>query len=411
MMIPDTCNFQPGRIFHNHHRPSSSKENELYIIRDTIDTNYDEYFSVSNNKKKPEDHVQDEVANKDMEETTACFNEEDEDANLANLNAENVIVNKNLGKVSNNNNLNSTPLAVKKKLQEHGLLDMTNSPTKPIASPPQKPASLAITPNKKLGDSKTNSPMKYIQTTLSPIGESPMKKSTSSSINKVVNTPIKLMMLTTPTKSPSILRKNEERHACKSHDKSMDYSFEFRDQLQKNARMKNNSVEASGIAERASLVKKPAVSTSKSNNQAKGSASDRSLAEISQQSESFLMSPNSKKLASQQPNRSKKLKQLTMAQAFATNSDKQATTSNQALQQKPPSTNSNGSSSAIGGASSKQSAASSSRNNQIDFDETCLPDSFMQAPGVDEYSANSSKLCSIKNEPMDHVSVYIFCVI
>jgi hypothetical protein len=409
--IPDTCNFQPGRIFGN--RPSGANAttgNDRFIIRDTLDSNYDELFpakKITNNNRQSTDNagggkrVVDARAAavvNDLEET-ACFNEEAEDAYLANLDtSQHAPVNKNLNKVATattatGENMNSTPLAVRKKLQETGLQDLTNSVMNVtgVASPPQKPSTLAITPKKSVIDS----PLKYIQMRLSPISESPFKKSsghqTTAGQQASKTTPTKFMLLTTPTKSPSVIRLNSHQPdgIDNNQDKSMDYSFEFREQLLKNSKNKIAVATAASGTDQTSVLKQTAKPTQQSisTTRAKMSASERNLADVAQQCESFLMSPGSKNATGTSQNRAKKLKQLTMAQAFASaaSNDKPATVASAGL--------------LSGMNKSKQSAV----RTQIDFDETCLPEESLQQTLNDNVASAAGKLHSIKNEPNDHV--------
>ena len=275
----------------------------------------------------------------------------------------------------NGSRMNSTPLAVKKKLQDHGLLDITSSPTKngsetatametTIGSATGKALQqkqqqvktltnyssyLAITP-KKLNEnasinnnSNKDSPAKFIQTIFSPVFESSTKQYETTA------TPIKSLKLTTPTKpSPSLLIGKKTlalNSASNEQDKSLDYSFEFREQVQKNSRPSKTTAAVS----KSKLI-----------------TSEKNLAEIARQSESFLHSPNSKKAS--QTNKNKKLKQLTMTQAFAS-------------QQQPTISQAKQTSKSINDAS-----------KEVDFDETCLPEGYSQTKAV--------KLVSIKPEPV-----------
>lgn len=127
-------------------------------------------------------------------------------------------------------NSQSTPLAVKKKLQEHGLLDLTNSPH-------ESPYKSSILNSKQQNTNKQNqfsSPVKYIQSKFA--FESPGPKVSN------IKTPVKIV-LKTPIKSPSLISKrpqfqqapidqneNEKTNSSLNEEQndSLDFSFEFK---------------------------------------------------------------------------------------------------------------------------------------------------------------------------------------
>lgn len=211
-MVPDTCIAQtePNNI---------KKSSKQFIIRDTIDSNYAEIFpdrnkleTINENSIINESFEKESGSGKNVDET--CL---EEDAVLGLLKDNNKQIS-DLSKIHLLKNSQSTPLAIKKKLQEHGLLDMTNSPFQ--------------TPNK---NSKLSTPIKYVQSKFS--FESPRDS----------ETPVKLV-LTTPTKSPSIFVKkpnfqassgNDEKSFNANQNDSFDFSFEFREQAK--TKSKNSS--------------------------------------------------------------------------------------------------------------------------------------------------------------------------
>ena len=173
VVIPDTCmpQFDSDKI---------TKPSRQLIIRDTVDSNFDEIFKpVPQNKL---DTINENSVINDSFEKEGEASQNLEETCIEDLIPEVKKVIPDTSRVNFLKTSQSTPLAIKKKLQEHGLLDLTNSPYE--------------TPQK---NKKTISPVKYIQSKF--ILESP-KNSTSSN----VKTPVKIL-LKTPTKSPSIFMK------------------------------------------------------------------------------------------------------------------------------------------------------------------------------------------------------------
>lgn len=129
--IPDTC-FVGQNVATN--KPMASAR---LMVRDTLDSNLDEVL----NRKELENFLQ----NEDIIEKNKQTHSNDPKTTQNNqLNAKDVnetclddVMNQQLTlKNIVSQQQSSTPLAVKKKLQEHGLLDMTNSPC-PSESPPK----------------------------------------------------------------------------------------------------------------------------------------------------------------------------------------------------------------------------------------------------------------------------------
>lgn len=203
-MVPDTCMPQ----FEAEHIKMPSKQ---LIIRDTIDSNFDEIFN-DRERNKLETINENYIINESLDKKKSLDKNLDETC----LEEEAVldmihVINKKSHDLSKNHLLKtsqSTPLAVKKKLQEHGLLDLTNSPYQ--------------TPTK---NAKISTPVKYLQSRIS--FESPRDS----------KTPVKVV-LKTPTKSPSLLIKKPNFHNSNDDEKfsnvnqndSFDFSFEFRQQ-------------------------------------------------------------------------------------------------------------------------------------------------------------------------------------
>jgi hypothetical protein len=217
----------------------------------------------------------------------------------------------------------STPLLVKKKLQEHGLLDLSHSSssadqespndveksqsifakanTNNSAKPAQRDQNTALL--------NTSSPIKYIQRTLSQSSELGGSSSTSSlgvgkSI-KAAKTPPRvasalMSVKSTPSKSPSIFSKStsiddEAKRAKKNsradddqdsqkNDETLDFSFEFRNETSKKASKANKKDE---------------------NKQRSSTNSSKNALSVKENADD-VSSPKS----------SKRFKQLTMTQAF-----------------------------------------------------------------------------------------------
>ena len=138
----------------------------------------------------------------------------------------------------------STPLAIKKKLQEHGLLDLTCSPqtTQETQLPPQKiPQKEEASKEKPAANKKlnVNSPVKYIQRQFSPLVESPQKgvvlgltTPTKGGLKTPSKTPAKSREET--CRSPSVIGKKAATTAPETNENDaeneLDYSFDFREQ-------------------------------------------------------------------------------------------------------------------------------------------------------------------------------------
>ena len=158
----------------------------------------------------------------------------------------------------------STPRDVKLKLQEHGLLDVTNSPLNSASgakndsshnatefvkkNPPAKTAIAATKSTAKIDkpaskatknlNLNANSPIKYIQRQFSPIVEnaSPIKFNENQlDANGVITTPSKIVYLTLLKTTPnSKLNQNNNNNNANNSDNSLDYSYEFRELLNNN---------------------------------------------------------------------------------------------------------------------------------------------------------------------------------
>jgi hypothetical protein len=358
MYIPDTCadmlNY-PTETDSN--VPQAIKaapiQNKGLVIRDTIDTN-DCFMDFAEHENK-NDTVE---TSEDMDKTRL----------------DNPAVKKNF-QIKDVNNLylnrvvsQSTPLAIKKKLQEHGLLDLTCSPqtTQETQLPPQKmPQKEELVKEKPAANKKlnVNSPVKYIQRQFSPLVESPQK-----GLVLGLTTPTKGALKTpskTPAKSredscrsPSIIGKKATTTAALTNENDveneLDYSFDFREQ-------KKNTQN-----------KKPANSTLKPKNTLENISNNVFMSKSPFKANDDPPSP--KRTAQNKP---KRFKQLTMAQALSTHAD----TSSKSSQ------NSN--------KTSKTSLVSkSSSSNQLDIDEDFSDET------QDVRSQNLRSVFSIKNEPV-----------
>lgn len=354
MYIPDTCadilNYPTET---NSNAPKAIKaapiQNKGLVIRDTIDTN--EFFM---------DFAEHENKNETVETS--------EDMDKTRL--DNPIVNK---KNVNTLHLNrvvsqSTPLAIKKKLQEHGLLDLTCSPqtTQETQLPPQKiPQKEEASKEKPAANKKlnVNSPVKYIQRQFSPLVESPQKgvvlgltTPTKGGLKTPSKTPAKSREET--CRSPSVIGKKAATTAPETNENDaeneLDYSFDFREQ------------------KRNTQNKKPANSTLKPKNTLENISNNVFMSKSPFKANDDPPSP--KRTAQNKP---KRFKQLTMAQALSTHAD----TSSKSSQ------NSN--------KTSKTSLAiKSSSSNQLDIDEDFLDET------QDVRNQNLRSVFSIKNEPV-----------
>ncbi|CAF0721636.1 unnamed protein product [Brachionus calyciflorus] len=318
LVIPDTCMPQFGI---DQDKPNSKKNTRQLIIRDTIDSNFDEIFKPVNQNNKLDTIDENSVINDSFEKeirTTRNFDETclEENVNLEiNDHAKKIIPD--TSRVNFLKNSQSTPLAIKKKLQEHGLLDLTNSPYKsPIKS------------------SKTNSPVKYVQSKF--VMESPKNPTTSN-----IKTPVKVV-LKTPTKSPSIFCKKPNfltgnEISNENQEDSFDFSFEFREQIKSKSSLSSKSTQ--------------------SNNNLKNSLSNTSVFSNSSTSKSprAKMSQNNRNM-----NNTKRFKQLTMNEAFNPCGE------NKNIQ------NENKISSFFTRKESEKNLSSNNKNVN-DLDETCLP--------------------------------------
>lgn len=345
------------------------------MIRDTIDSNYDEIFrdlnrennnrleTVSENRSLEEEDKQRRSVTKDVDVDETCLEEE----NI-------LTVNKNLNRVNYlAKNSQSTPVAVKKKLQEHGLLDLTNSPN--AHESPYKSQSIIKNANHLLNhkNKQFNSPIKYIQSKF--IYESPTTiGSSSSSTSSKIKTPVKVI-LKTPTKSPSMLAKKTQNENTNSNlsesstkeeneqNDSLDFSFEFREQFNKKNSKHSNA--------------QPAKVTTNSSTSSNGSSMNQSKKSLSLNfNETATTSPN-KKGSQLRPN-AKRFKQLTMTQAFASQqNDTTLNKNNQSIKLK--------------------------NGNKTDLEETCLPN--------DEILSNLKSI-KVKDEPLIIVcilfSIFLF---
>ena len=126
-MIPDTCafNYKPKKIAPISHKDRISSE---FIIRETVDSN-ELLEAVSEGQ---ETVVEPSSFENNIENTSDLDKTLDQPRELVQQISQTKskkLAAKKIGS-QNSNSQSSTPMAVKKKLQEYGLLDMTNSPEK-----------------------------------------------------------------------------------------------------------------------------------------------------------------------------------------------------------------------------------------------------------------------------------------
>ena len=189
-------------------------------------------------------------------------------------------------------NSQSTPMSVKKKLQEHGLLDMTNSPHKEESPKVKTNEPINVTTKQPKAQKKNSSPKKKFN--FSPIAESPCKQPTI--LSALANSPLRFY-LKTPTKTTNTPMKsvledveNNNRPNEETVEKSVDSSFEFREQLLKKSKGKSGT---------------------QNKTKANRGYLERNLSDVSND----VASPRKSQ------NRAKRFKQLTMTQAFASQSE------------------------------------------------------------------------------------------
>lgn len=307
--IPDTCMNEPKRSSNN-----INMNNKNLVIRDTIEevdenscTKIDD--SISNEKELGEN----------FEKRTDIFN-----------------------KLDTKSKAQSTPLSVRKKLHEFGLCDLTNSPgqinsvmnsnsesTDGVSSPSAIRKNTLSSP----------APVKFIQKHFSPILESPLSPKRLSTVTlspkTSLKTPVKLLQLTTPTKSPAngksiqqlLTVSNDTTRLENDGQNELDYSFEFREQMEKKNKEKV-SISQSSFKMPSQLNKqnntKKSLTNKKSSQIIKRSpakldgVNERSIFDLL----SDLSSPN-KNQQNAQPSKPKKLKQLTMKQIFTPQTNEQ----------------------------------------------------------------------------------------
>ena len=311
------------------------------IIRDTIETR--EFLL----NKKPNEY------NEKIIEIEESLDEDEEAEELEKIESEkciNPIFNHNNKQISRNSQ--STPMSVKKKLQEHGLLDMTNSPRNQEnqRSPPKV--------NNVNNTKRVQSPKKKFN--FSPIAESPSKLQQPTILTALANSPLRLYVRT-PTKSPSSLTKNTPSKLVEGSEnvdveKSLDSSFEFREQLMRKSKGK------------LSLASKQQTT--------KGSKKlVRNLSDLSNDI------PSPKK--SQNQNRAKRFKQITMTQAFATQNEQNKTSN----LNNPARTNDQ---------INKNVFRLGAENNLANLEETCLPHN-------ETFDPDRTNLLPTKTEPFTQV--------
>jgi len=370
--IPDTClNVDKFNILRDK-KKLDIRDKEKFIIRDTIDCeDFLQDVRSESLKEIAEATTEIDTTSEDMERTTLMPT----DSNRPN---EKILENKKLKRL--NTEQQSTPLSVKKKLQEHGLLDMTNSP--------EATKSRSRTPDKidKTKAKTAQTPSKYIQKLFSPVAESPEKDKLIGTLTRADSK--YCLFLKTPTKSPSLLTKskstisqiNQEKAESttinenfNNHDDSLDYSFEFRGKANcKKSSIeinKTNSSSSSSLASKSKINAKLA-SQSKPSNEKK--------------LEDEIPSPKKSQQELHQRNKAKRFKQLTMTQAF-----NNTQSPNKSKQDLVVSQFSNAKQSQK--FTSKSIFKMSSKEKLQDMEETCLPT---------EQSHEVSRLNIVKDEPM-----------
>ncbi len=372
--VPDTC-FDVDTF--NNLRENKKLENrnkEKFIIRDTIDCGeFLQDVRSDHLKEIAEATTEIDTTSEDMEKTTLMSSD-------SNIPSEKVVENKKLKRLKTDQQ--STPLSVKKKLQEHGLLDMTNSP--------ETSKFRSKTPDKmdKIKAKSAQTPNKYIQKLFSPVAESPEKDKIIGTITRAES---KFgLFLKTPTKSPSLLSKNKNAISqinkektesvqmsenCNNPDDSLDYSFEFREKTNSKKSSidtnKTNSSSASNLVSKSQISSK--LSTQSKSNGEKNFASK----------EDEIPSPKKNQQELQQRNKAKRFKQLTMTQALNN------TQSPNKLKQDLVTQSSNTKQSQK--LTSKSIFKMSSKEKLPDFEETCLPT---------EQLYEVTRLNVVKDEPM-----------
>jgi hypothetical protein len=399
LQIPDTC-------LMDNNSNTSDKENGYFkpngrlIIRDTIDSvnffdllNYEEVQQENNNDKNLS------TINESNDSTPDKLSEKSKPS----------AVTKNLLTKQFASKNQSTPLSVKKKLQEHGLLDMTNSPSAPILTTRSKSKDCDLDRSQSIISKPPVTPTKYIQRQFEPLIESPNNKD---------KTPTKLVLIT-PTKSLNSLMKKSSsieidfrskntptkvvtnqiepnnakietptKRTDQAND-SLDFSFEFRQQQQHKKQQQS---------QKTSQKLEPVVSVIP-NNKTKSIASTNKNIFSQNSNSSKLTNSSNKKAAAQQvnpvdipsPNKpinnnppaAKRFKQLTMTQAFSITQDQPSTTNNNLKNKEPK-----------------------------DLDETCLPDSLINNINKNKNQQNQAKtsdnnndeLVRIKPEPVENTA-------
>ena len=342
LMIPDTC------CMTSELQPNAKEVPQRFVIRETIDT--DNNFLIGASPELPTRISEEDSNLSDSEMDKTQFNE--------NVNTNLIKSNPHLLNVGSNQ---STPLSVKKKLQEHGLLDLTNSPLK--------------NPSQPLAAKKTNiqseSPARSKQCQ-SSCYEEMSSPSIVKSAKSPMKTPIKFLTLQrTPNLSPSLTFRamNEQE----------------------------NSKDASGF--------EPTFKVPKAKSKKSEAAKNKKLIvpanpnyNIFEKSQFDLFNeiPSPRKSVDTSMRPQKRFKQLTMTQAFATQQEKTPTKEDSAARN---ASKSDQDLTRLNAKASKGAATAASAFK--DLDETCLPPSFPASnAGFVTSTKNSFSLKQIKNEPL-----------
>ena len=253
LQIPDTC------LVDNNSNTSDKengfiKPNGRLIIRDTIDSV--NCFDLLNEREEEEEH--DQEANNDKNLSTIDESASSTPDQITEKASKPSAVNKNLLNKQFGSTNQSTPLSVKKKLQEHGLLDMTNSPSAPILTTRSKSNDANLDRSQSIINKGPATPTKYIQRQFEPLVESPNNKdktptklvlitptkSSNNLMKKASSVEIDFKSKNTATKTAAIINSTETntttcietptKQTDQAND-SLDFSFEFRQQQQQNS--------------------------------------------------------------------------------------------------------------------------------------------------------------------------------
>ena len=340
LMIPDTC------CMTSELQPTAKELPQRFVIRETIDT---DNFLVGASPELPARISEEDSNLSESEIDKTQFNE--------NVNTNLMKSNPHLLNVCSNQ---STPLSVKKKLQEHGLLDLTNSPAKNPSQPLAKKTNIQ-------NESPARPNKQYQSNCYEEMGSPSIVKSAKSPLK----TPIKFLTLQrTPNKSPSLTFR-----AMNEQENSKDVSgFEPTFKIPK-AKSKKNE---------AAKNKKLMVPANPNYNIFEKSQFDL-----------FNEIPSPRKSVDTSMRPQKRFKQLTMTQAFATQQEKtptkEDTTAKNASKSDQDLTRLN--------AKAPKGTAPAAPGFK-DLDETCLPPSFPASnAGFVTSTKNSFGLKQIKNEP------------